>query len=169
MNIANRAGQNHTINIANRLFKNVAQFSYLGTAVKVQNLIQEEVKKILKSGNVFYHSVQNHLYSCVLSKNVNIRISTTVVFPVFFLWVWNLVSDVKGVCWGTVLGRIFRIFTLQGSLLSTVKGSRAGKQRFRPRQGKRFLFSVQTGCQAHPPSYLVDTSGSFPIYKVAGT
>jgi hypothetical protein len=35
------AGQNWNIKIANRLFKNVSQLKYLGTAVTNQNLIQE--------------------------------------------------------------------------------------------------------------------------------
>jgi hypothetical protein len=36
----------------------------------------------LKSGNVCYHSVQNLLFSCLLSKNVNIRIYKTMILPV---------------------------------------------------------------------------------------
>jgi hypothetical protein len=36
------AGQNNDIEIANRCFQNVAQFRYLGTTIKNQNLIQEE-------------------------------------------------------------------------------------------------------------------------------
>jgi ribosomal protein S2 len=41
------AGKNHDIKIANRCFENVAQFRYLGTTVTNQNLIQEEIKRIL--------------------------------------------------------------------------------------------------------------------------
>jgi hypothetical protein len=37
------AGQNRDIKIANRLFEIVSQFSYLGTKVTNQNLIQEEI------------------------------------------------------------------------------------------------------------------------------
>jgi hypothetical protein len=36
-------GQNREIRIANRSFENVSQFKYLGTTVKNQNLIQEEI------------------------------------------------------------------------------------------------------------------------------
>jgi hypothetical protein len=35
-----------------------------------QNLIQDEVKRRINSGNFCYHSVQNILYSRLLSKNV---------------------------------------------------------------------------------------------------
>jgi hypothetical protein len=39
-----------------------------------QNLIQEEIKRRLNSGNACYHSVQNLLSSRQLSKNLKIRI-----------------------------------------------------------------------------------------------
>jgi hypothetical protein len=50
------AGQNRDIQIANRSFENVSQFKYLGTTVTNQNLIQEEIKMRLNSGNASYHS-----------------------------------------------------------------------------------------------------------------
>jgi ribosomal protein S2 len=65
-----KAGQNHDIKRANRCFENVAQFRYLGTTITNQNLIQEEIKRRLKSGNACYHSVQNLFFSRVLS-NMN--------------------------------------------------------------------------------------------------
>jgi hypothetical protein len=55
-------GQNRDIKIPKRSFENVAQFKYLGTTVINQNLIQEEIKKRLNSGNACYHSVQNLLH-----------------------------------------------------------------------------------------------------------
>jgi hypothetical protein len=51
-------GKNHNIKIANRHFENVAQNKYLGMTV-TNNLIQEEIKRRLNSGNAYYHSVQN--------------------------------------------------------------------------------------------------------------
>jgi hypothetical protein len=45
------AGQNWDMKIANRSFENVSQFKYLGMIVPNQNLIQEEIKRRLNSGN----------------------------------------------------------------------------------------------------------------------
>jgi hypothetical protein len=60
----------------------VAQFRYLGTTITDQNLIQEEIKRRLNSGNACYHSVQNLLTSHLLSKNIKIRTYKTVILPV---------------------------------------------------------------------------------------
>jgi hypothetical protein len=75
-------GQNRDIKIANRSFENVSQFKYLGTTVTNQNFIQEEIKRRFNSGNACYHSVQNLLYSRLLSKNLKIRIHKTIILPV---------------------------------------------------------------------------------------
>jgi hypothetical protein len=60
----------------------VSQFRYLGTTITNKNLIQEEIKRRLNSANACYHSVQNLLSSCLLSKIVRIRIYKTIVLPV---------------------------------------------------------------------------------------
>jgi hypothetical protein len=60
--------QNRDIKIANRLFENVSQFKYLGTTVANRNLIQEEIKRRLNSGNACYHLVQSLLSSRLLLK-----------------------------------------------------------------------------------------------------
>jgi hypothetical protein len=75
-------GQNRDIIIANRSFENVSQFKYLGTTVTNQNLIQEEIKRALNSGNASYNSAQNLLSSRLLSKNVKIKICKTIILPV---------------------------------------------------------------------------------------
>jgi hypothetical protein len=63
-------GQNYYIKIADRCFENLVQFRDLGTTATNQNLIQEENKRKLNSGNACYHSVQNLLSSRLLSKNI---------------------------------------------------------------------------------------------------
>jgi hypothetical protein len=75
-------GQNHDTKIANRSFEIVAQFKYLGITATDQNLIQNEIKRRLNLGNACYNSVQNILSSCLLSKNVKIRIYKTIILPV---------------------------------------------------------------------------------------
>jgi hypothetical protein len=75
-------GQNRDIKIANRLFRNVSQFKYLGKRVTNQNLIQEEIKRRLNCGNACYHLVQNLLSSCLLLKHLQIRIYKTIILPV---------------------------------------------------------------------------------------
>jgi hypothetical protein len=47
-----------------------------------KNLIQKEIKRILRSGNACYNSVQNLLSSLLLSKNFDVRIYKTVILPV---------------------------------------------------------------------------------------
>jgi alpha-D-ribose 1-methylphosphonate 5-triphosphate synthase subunit PhnL len=59
-------GQNQDIQIATRTFGHVSQFKYLGTTVTSQNLIQEEIKRRMNSGNACYHSVQHLLSSHLL-------------------------------------------------------------------------------------------------------
>jgi hypothetical protein len=60
----------------------VSRFKYLVETVTNQNLIQEEIKRRLNSCNACYHSVQNLLCSCLLSKNIKIRICRTIILPV---------------------------------------------------------------------------------------
>jgi hypothetical protein len=72
-------GQNREIKIANRSFENLSQFKYFATTVSNQNLIQEEIKRRLNSGNACYYSVQNLLSFRLLSKNLKIRIYKNII------------------------------------------------------------------------------------------
>jgi hypothetical protein len=76
------SGQNQNIGIANESLENVAKFKYLGMTLTNQNDIRDEIKSRLNSGNACYHSVQNLLSSRLISKNLKIKVHTTVILPV---------------------------------------------------------------------------------------
>jgi hypothetical protein len=61
-------GQNHYLKIAYGSFEDVAKFKRLGARVTNENLIHEDIKKRLISGNGWNHSVQNPLPSPLLSR-----------------------------------------------------------------------------------------------------
>ena len=63
--------------------ESVEEFEYLGPTLKNQNSIQEEIKSTFKIWNAFYYSVQNLLFSSLLSKNLKIKIYRTIILPVF--------------------------------------------------------------------------------------
>jgi hypothetical protein len=70
-----------SMKIDNSSFERVEGFKYMGTSLTNQNSIQDEIKSRLKSGNACCHSVQNLLSSCLLSKNLKIKIYRTVILP----------------------------------------------------------------------------------------
>jgi len=47
-------------------------FRYFGTTLTNYRFIDQEIKRVLKSGNACYHSVQNILSSSLISKNIKI-------------------------------------------------------------------------------------------------
>jgi hypothetical protein len=51
-----------------------------------------QIKRRLNSGNACYHSVQNLLSSCLLSKNVKVSIYKTIILPVvlYVCETWSL-------------------------------------------------------------------------------
>jgi hypothetical protein len=68
--------------LTDRCSQNVAQFRYLGTTITDENLIQEDIKKRLNSGNACYNSVQKRSSSRLVSKNINVKVYKTVILPV---------------------------------------------------------------------------------------
>ena len=80
------------VKIDNSTIERVEEFIYLGTTLTDQNSIQEEIKSRLKLGNACYHSVQNLLYSRLLSKNLKIKTYRTIVLPVVLYGceIWSL-------------------------------------------------------------------------------
>jgi hypothetical protein len=50
-----------------KCFENAAQFRYLGTTIRYRNLIQEEIKRILNSGNgLLPFSPESFIFSSVV-------------------------------------------------------------------------------------------------------
>ena len=58
------------------------EFKYLGTTLTNQNSMAEEIKSRLRSGNAYYHSMQNILSSRLLSKSLKFKIYRTLILPV---------------------------------------------------------------------------------------
>jgi hypothetical protein len=69
-----KASQSQNTKITNRSFENVSHLKYLETTVTDKNLVEEEIKKGLNSGNACYHSAQTLLSSRILSKTVKTRL-----------------------------------------------------------------------------------------------
>jgi hypothetical protein len=82
MSCSQKLGQKHSIKIADRSFEDVVKFIYLGTTLTDQNCMHEEINSILNSGNAWYCSVQSLLSSCLLSRNVKVKIHKTLIVPV---------------------------------------------------------------------------------------
>jgi hypothetical protein len=76
-----KAGERHSIKIANRSFEVMAKFEHLGTIPTDENCMREEIKSRLNWGNACYHSVQCLLSSRLLSRNWNVKICKTIILP----------------------------------------------------------------------------------------
>jgi hypothetical protein len=76
-----------------------------------QYFIHGEIKSRLHSGNSRYHPIQNLLPSCLLSKDVKIKIHKTIILPVVLYgretWSLTLGEEQLKVFGNRVLRRIF--------------------------------------------------------------
>jgi hypothetical protein len=82
MSRSRKIGQKHGIKIANRSFEDVAKFRYLGTTLTDQNHMHEEIKSGVNLGNACYHLVHSLLSSCLLCRNLKVKIYKTIILPV---------------------------------------------------------------------------------------
>jgi hypothetical protein len=101
-------GQNIDIKIANKSFKKC----HSPNIWERSNLIHEEIRRRMNSGNTSYHSVQNLLSSRLLAKNVKIRIYKTIILPVVMYGCENWYLTLREehnlrVCENRLLRRIF--------------------------------------------------------------
>jgi len=87
------AGRSQCIKTDNCSFESVEEFKYLGTTLTNQNSIQENIKSRLKSGIACYHSVQNLLFSNLISQNLKIKIYRTIILPIVLYGyeTWSLI------------------------------------------------------------------------------
>ena len=76
------AGRIHSMSMDDCTFERVEEFKYLGTTLTDQNSNAEEIKGRLRSGNAYYHLLQNLLSSRLLSKNLKMKIYRTIIMSV---------------------------------------------------------------------------------------
>jgi len=81
------AGQNRNLKLGNKTVESLEQPRYLGTTLKYQNSVREEIKSKFKSEHVSFHLVQNLLSSNLPSKNVRNQDTQNCNFACCFVWV----------------------------------------------------------------------------------
>jgi hypothetical protein len=64
------------------MLSKVTKFKYLWTTLTNPNFIHEQIKSRLNSGNACYQALPNLHSSCLLSKNLRIKIYKTIILPV---------------------------------------------------------------------------------------
>jgi hypothetical protein len=67
-----KAGERHSIKIANRSFEDVTEVKYLGTTLTDQNCTYEEIKSTLNLGNALIFT-SDSLVIPLLSGNVKVK------------------------------------------------------------------------------------------------
>jgi hypothetical protein len=84
-----------------------------GMTLTNQKDILDEIKSRLNTGNACYHSVQNLLFSCLISKNLKIKIYKTVILTVVLYGCKT---------WSLTLRRGNRLRVFENSVLRRILG-----------------------------------------------
>jgi hypothetical protein len=109
-----KTGQKRSLKIVNRSFEGVAQLKYFGTTLTDKNCMQEEIKSRPNSGSAYYHSVQSLLSSCLLSRNVNVKIfKIFIILPVVLY---------RCETWSLTLWEEYRVTVSENRLLRRIFG-----------------------------------------------
>jgi sorting nexin-29 len=111
-------GRGHGVKIDNSSIEGVEEFRYLGATLTDQNSIQEEIKSRLKLGNACYHSVHNLLSSRLLSRNLKIKIYSTIILPVVLYGCET---------WSVTMREEHRLRVFENRVLRRVFGLKRGK------------------------------------------
>ena len=89
------AGRSHNVTIDNSSFERVEEFRYLGTTLKNQNSIEEEIKNGLKLWKcLLSFGAESFAFQFAVQKYKGSDIQNY-IFTCYFLWVWNLVAHIE--------------------------------------------------------------------------
>jgi hypothetical protein len=107
-----KMGQKHSIKIVNSSFEDVKSSNIWEQHLTDQNYMHEEINIRLNSGNACFPSVQSLRSSCLLSRNIKVKIYQTIILPVVFygceMWPATLMEEHRlRVFENRVLRRIF--------------------------------------------------------------
>jgi hypothetical protein len=86
------AGHNHNVRTPSRAFESLAKCRCLGSTETNENCTHEEMESRLNSENALYRSVQNLLFSRLLSTNIKVQMYKALFLPVVLDWYesWSL-------------------------------------------------------------------------------
>ena len=110
--------RSHRMKNDNSSFERMEEFRYLGTDLKNQNCIQEEIKSTLKSDNACCHLVQNILCSGLIYRNIKIKIYRTVILSVVLYGCET---------WSLTLREVHRLRVFENRMLRRILGPERGR------------------------------------------
>jgi hypothetical protein len=86
--------------------------------VNIPNKYNKEIKRRLKLGNACYHSVQNLLFSGLLSKDIKIKIYRAIILPVLLYGCET---------WCVTLSEQHRLRVFKNMVLRNICGPKGGE------------------------------------------